>query len=202
MSLAQAQSNMDAVAARLAEEYAENRDIGIYLEPLADRVLGAFRGGLWMLLGAVGFVLLIACANVANLMLARATGRQHEVAIRVAMGAGRGRVFRQMLTESLMLALAGAAVGVVVALWGVDSLVALIPAGTTVFESVAVDRTTLAFTLLIGLGTGLLFGLVPALRAARPQFHDSLKKARAAPGPASAGSATGLRWLSQKSRWR
>ena len=186
VSLAQAQSNMEAVAARLAEEHAENRDIGIYLEPLADRVLGAFRGGLWMLLGAVGFVLLIVCANVANLMLARATGRQREVAIRVAMGAGRGRVFRQMLTESVMLALAGAAIGVVVALWGVDLLVALIPAGTTVFESVAVDRTALAFTLLIGMGTGLLFGLVPALRAARPQFHDSLKE-----GTGGAGSGLG-----------
>ncbi len=186
VSLAQAQSNMEAVAARLSEEHAENRDIGIYLEPLADRVLGAFRGGLWMLLGAVGFVLLIACANVANLMLARATGRQREVAIRVAMGAGHGRVFRQMLTESLMLALAGAAIGVVVALWGVDLLVALIPAGTTVFESVAVDRTALAFTLLIGLGTGLLFGLVPALRAAAPQFHDSLKE-----GTSGAGAGLG-----------
>ena len=176
ISIEVAQSNMDTVAAQLEAEYPRaNSGVGVYLEPLHERVTGPFRAGLWMLLGAVGFVLLIACANVANLMLARATGRRREVAIRVAIGAGHGRIFRQMLTESLLLACAGAALGMLVALWGVDLLVSLVPAGAARFDAVGVDSAALLFTLLVAAVTGVAFGVVPALRASRPRLNDSLK---------------------------
>ncbi len=176
VSLELAQANMDAVAARLEAEYpAANNGVGIWLEPVHERIVGPVRAGLWMLLGAVGFVLLIACANVANLMLTRASGRHREVAIRVAIGAGSAQIFRQMLTESLLLATAGGGLGLLVAMWGVDLLISLMPSGAPRFDQVTVDGTAFLFTLGITGATGLLFGVVPALRAARPQLNASLK---------------------------
>ncbi len=187
VNLQQAQSSMDALAARLEAEYpGPNGGVGIYLEPLHERVVGPIRAGLWMLLGAVGLVLLIACVNVANLMLARATARQREVAIRTAIGAGRSRIFRQMLTESLLLAVGGAVVGLLLALWGTDLLVSLTPDGAPRLDEVSVDTTALLFTLAIAVMTGLLFGVAPALRASRPQLGASLKD-----GSHGAGSALG-----------
>ena len=176
VTLDEAQAEMTAIAARLEQEYPRsNSGVGVWLQPLHETVVGQFRTALLVLLGAVGFVLLIACANVANLMLARATGREREVAIRMAMGAGSGRMFRQMITESLMLALAGAGFGVIIALWGVDLLIALVPAGVPRFHEVGVDIAALGFTLLLAMGTGLIFGLVPALRISQTALNESLK---------------------------
>jgi len=176
-----AQANMDTIAAGLEAEYpGANSGVGVFLEPLHERIIGPFRAGLWMLLGAVGFVLLIACANVANLMLARATGRRREVAIRVAIGAGQRRIFRQMLTESLLLAFAGGGLGLLVALWGVDLLGSLVPDGMARFDQIGLDPTALLFTLLVAVATGVTFGIIPALKASKPQLNESLKEGGAA----------------------
>ena len=176
VSLEQAQANMDAIAVQLEAEYPRaNSGVGVWIEPLHERIVGPVRAGLWVLLGAVGLVLLIACVNVANLLLARASGRHREVAIRVAIGAGSSRIFRQMLTESLLLAIAGGALGLVVGMWGVDLLVSLMPAGAPRFDQVTVDTSALLFTFGVAAATGLLFGVLPALRAARPQLSESLK---------------------------
>ncbi len=189
VSLEQAQANMDAVAARLEAEYpAANNGVGIWLEPVHERIVGPVRAGLWMLLGAVGFVLLIACANVANLMLARASGRHREVAIRVAIGAGSSHIFRQMLTESLLLAAAGGGLGLLVAMWGVDLLILLMPAGAPRLDQVTVDATAFLFALGTAAATGLLFGVVPALRATRPNLNESLKDGSQGAGAGQGGS--------------
>ncbi len=177
VSLERAQSDMSTIAARLEEEYpGANQGVGLYLQPLLDTVVGPVRSGLLVLLGAVGLLLLIACANVAALTLVRATGRQSEVAIRVAMGATRTRLFQQMLTESLMLAIGGSIVGFLLALWGVNLLVRVVPGTVPRFQSVSVDSTALLFTLSVTVLTSLVFGLAPTLRASRPQLNESLKE--------------------------
>jgi len=188
VSLDQAQANMDAVGARLEAEYpGANEGVGVYLEPLHERVVGPVRAGLWMLLGAVGFVLLIACANVANLMLARATSRRREVAIRAAIGAGQSRIFRQVLTESLLLAAGGAALGLLFAMWGTDLLVSLMPTGAPRFDEIGVDATALAFTLVVGAMTGLTFGVIPAFRSSRFHLSASLKDGSQGAGAGQSG---------------
>jgi putative ABC transport system permease protein len=178
VSLPQAQADLDAVARRLEAQYPDsNAGWSMRLVPLRDQLVGDVKPTLQVLFGAVGFVLLIACANVANLLLARAAGRAPEIAVRMALGASRLRITRQMLTESLLLAVAGGAVGVLLAAWGVDMIVTLSGDNLPPTARIGVDRTALAFTVGISLLTGLLFGLAPALQAARPRISETLKDA-------------------------
>ncbi|HEX8501478.1 MAG TPA: ABC transporter permease [Pyrinomonadaceae bacterium] len=190
VGLERARSEMEALAARMGEQFPEsNSGNGVALRPLLDDHVGDSRAGLLMLTLAVAILLLIACANVANLLLARAASRRREVALRMALGAGRWRVVRQLLTESLMLAAAGGALGLLLAFWGVDLLVALNPGGLPRLENVALDGRVLGFTLLVTLLTGVAFGLTPALRTAGDDFSGALKEG----GPRAAGGGRRLR---------
>jgi putative ABC transport system permease protein len=176
-TLEQARSQAKAIGDRLAKEYPEdNAGNSINVEPLQEFMVGDVRTPLLVLLGAVLFVLLIACANVANLLLVRAAAREGEVAIRTALGASRTRIVRQLLTESLLLALVGGAAGVALAVWMTRALVALAPPETPRLEEVGLDGSVLLFTLGLTLLTGVLFGLVPALQASRPNLVASLKE--------------------------
>src|SRR5262249_51760870 len=137
---------------------------------------GNIRPILYVLLATVGLVLLIACANVANLLLALATTRRKEMAIRIALGAGRLRLVRQLLTESLLLSFIGGSLGLLLAYWGVDVLMALIPSGVPRTNEITVDNQMLLFTLAVSLATGFLFGLIPAAHASKTDFNETLKE--------------------------
>jgi putative ABC transport system permease protein len=178
VTAAEAQVEMNTIGARLEQQYPDfNTGWGVNVVPLRQQLAGEIKTSLYVLLGAVGFVLLIACANVANLMLARAATRQKEIAIRTALGAGRKRVVRQLLTESLILSCAGGLFGLLIALWGVEALVSLSPPNLIGIERVGLNLSVLGFTFLISLLTGVIFGLVPAIEASRLKLNESLKEA-------------------------
>ena len=173
----QAQAEMSTLAARLSQQYPEKTaGHGVKLDSLTDVLVGDIGLSLFILLGAVGFVLLIACANVANLMLARIGGRQREIAVRTALGASRLRIVRQLLTESLMIAVAGGGAGLLLAIWAVSWLVSLGPETIPRVHEISVDARVAGFTLLVSAATGVLFGLAPALQISKPGLTDALKE--------------------------
>ncbi len=173
----QAQAEMNALSSRIAQENPQsNKDWSAAVVSLRDQLVGDFRLALLVLFGAVGLVLLIACANVANLLLARAGAREKEVAIRLAIGATRGRFLRQLLTESVLLSLLGGVFGMLIAAWGADVLLKFNPVELPPLDSLSVNAPILGFTLGVSLLTGLIFGLVPALHASRPDLNRTLKE--------------------------
>src|SRR5215470_11316421 len=183
-TLKSAQAEFKAIAARLEAQYPDsNKNITTNITPAVERRTSGVRRLLFIMLGAVGCVLLIGCANVANLLLARAGSRRKEMAIRLALGANRWRLLRQLLIESLLLAALGGAAGLLLGQWGLDGMMRLLPQSYNAYYQLqdqlrpgAVDQTVLLFTLLISLLTGVFFGLVPAWQASKPAVNDELKE--------------------------
>jgi putative ABC transport system permease protein len=180
--IAQARAELAAVALRLEKEHPDNTGRGAMVESLHADTVGELRQPLLVLLGAVAFVLLIACTNMANLVLPRALARQREVAIRAALGAKRSRLVRQLLTESLLLGLVGGVAGLALAHWGLDALVSLAPASTPRLQDIALDGRVLGFSLALSLATGVAFGLAPALSASRTDVQAALHESGRSPG--------------------
>jgi len=181
VTLAQCRSEMDAISRRLAAAYPKsNAGFEVNVIPLEEDLFGAkFRTGLYALLGAVGLLLAIACANIAQLLLARGAARDREVAVRAALGASRGRVVAQMLTESILLALGGGALGLLCALWGVQTLVRVLPPYTARLPEIALDGRVVFFGFVTSLATAAAFGILPALSASRAGFGQALRAASA-----------------------
>lgn len=184
VTLEQARADMDRVTRDLAAAYPDaNRGIGASMIPLKEQMVGSARQFLLVLLAAVGFVLLIACVNVASLLLARSAGRSHEFAMRAALGASRGRVIRQLLTESLLLGVAAGVVGLIPAVWGTQAALKVLPAALPRADEIGVDVRVLAFTTIVSLLTGIVFGLAPAWKISRADPQAALKAgARSASG--------------------
>jgi len=201
VSIAQAQAEMDTITARLRHDYPQtyppNGGLTFGIVPLLQQVVGDVRPTLFMLLGAVGFVLVIACANVANLLLARAVVRQKEIAIRTALGASRFRIMRQVLTESIVLSLSGGACGVLFAFWSLHWIHVFGPKSVPRINDIAIDQAALLFTFFLSLLSGALFGLAPALRVSGLNLHATLKDATRGTAGASAvwGRGNNLRRL-------
>jgi len=172
-----AQADMDIIGRRLEDQFPNiNKGYGVNVVPLYHHTVGDIKLALWLLLGAVGLVLLIACANVANLMLARGTARHREIAVRAAMGAGRGRIIAQLLTESIILALVASLLGVLLAVWGINLLTKIAPANLPRITDVQIDGRVLLFTVVVGLATSVIFGLLPALQASWLDLNHALKE--------------------------
>jgi putative ABC transport system permease protein len=173
----QAEAEMTAIQQKIAETFPDAFvGTSVKLVALYDQVVGSVKPALLILLGAVAFVLLIACANVANLLLASSAARQREIAIRVTLGAGRFRIIRQLITESLLLAISSGALGILLAFWGIDALLAIIPDKIPRADEIGIDIWVLGFTLLISMLTGIFFGAAPALQASRPNLNEDLKE--------------------------
>lgn len=188
VSLPTANANLATIAKQLEKEHPDdNQKVGAVAVPLREELAGNMRAAILILLGAVCFVLLIACANVANLLLARASGRRRELAMRLTLGASRGRIARQMLTESVLLAAVAGAFGVLLATFGTPLLARLVPAGFAPLNGTGVDGRVLAFAIAISLATGILFGIVPALRVSRIDLVTSLKQGGGQSGVGSGG---------------
>ncbi len=198
-TLAQARSAMDAIAGQLAQEFPQNLGLGARVAPMRESVLGDVRPALLLLSGAVGLVLLAACANLANLILTRAAGRTREFAVRVALGAGRGQLARQLLAESILLSLAGGGLGLVLASGGADLAAALVPGLPRVAETgIAVDGRLVAFAVVVSALTGIAFGLTPALHASSANLVESLADGgRGASGGRRLGRARGALVVSE-----
>jgi predicted permease len=193
ITFGQAKADMSALAGHLAEAYPEaDKDSGITLIPLKQNVVGDIQPFLLLLQAAVAFVLLIACVNVANLLLARSTGRVREFAIRVALGASKGRALRQLLTESVLLGLAGGSLGLLLASWGLKAALKALPEALPRAEDVHLDARVLLFTLGASLLAGMLFGLAPAFKSLRPDLHETLKEGGRGASGARHGAQTVL----------
>lgn len=177
VTVAQARAELELLATQLAKQYPDsNKGWGIFLMLSQDYIVRDVKPVLYTLLGAVGCVLLIACANLANLLLARASARSREISIRAALGAGRGRLIRQLLTESVVLAVGGGVAGVILARWGLDALLALAPSSLPRISEIHLDSGVLIFSLALSIITGLVFGIAPAWLAARADVNEALKQ--------------------------
>jgi|HubBroStandDraft_1064217.scaffolds.fasta_scaffold01002_6 predicted permease len=175
VTMRQAQADVDIIAARLREDKHRDRSFTISVVPLMEQVVGSTRGSILILLGAVALVLLIACANVANLLLSRAAGRQKEIAVRAALGAGKSRLVMQLLTESILLSVLGGAAGLIIAAWSLYLVRAIHPGNIPRMDEIGMDFRVLAFTLAVSIITGIVFGLAPAFRASRVDVNVALK---------------------------
>ena len=186
VSLQQAQVELNTIAQRLAKQYPDtNAGWGVSVTPMTDLVSGMIGPVLLILLGAVGFLLLIACANMASLLLARAASRRRDVAICMALGAGRGRIVSELMMESILLALAGGALGLLIASWTVGALRAIVPDFIPRLKQMSIDYRVLGFTFAVSIATGVLFGLAPALKSSRSKLAEALKEGERAVGSSS-----------------